>query len=428
VFVDEVRVHLTSGDGGAGVASFIRSKGKPRGKPVGGSGGAGGDVIVEADQSVSTLLDYRRRPHRRADSGSHGSGDLQNGKQGEDLILGVPPGTVIKDATGTLLADLAAPGQRVTLLQGGRGGQGNAALSGPKRLAPSYAEQGEYGETADFVFELKVVADAALIGYPNAGKSTLISRVSAARPKVADYPFTTLEPHLGVVEVDDRRFVLADIPGLIEGAADGKGLGHVFLRHAERSRALIYLLDPSPLQDTPCVEQLDVLRLEVARHDEAMAARPSVVAVSKADLEEAGAASRALIDRGVTPHLISSVTGVGLEGLMHAVADLLAAVDDHSDVDGEGFVLHRPAGPGFEIEHDGERWVVTGRRAERAVALDDLTQPGAADLAARRLAGAGVDDALRRLGAQPGDEVQIGDLVFEFSEPGVEGPEDESEG
>ena len=205
MFVDEARVFLKSGDGGAGVVSFERRPGRPRGRPQGGSGGDGGDVIVEADRSMATLFEYRRRPHRRAGSGGHGRGDLQHGRRGEDLVIPVPPGTVVRDASGTVLADLVRPGQRATLLTGGRGGKGNAALVGPKHVAPSFAEQGEYGAEAEFTFELKLIADAAIVGFPNAGKSTLISRVSAARPKVADYPFTTLEPHLGVVEVDERR-------------------------------------------------------------------------------------------------------------------------------------------------------------------------------------------------------------------------------
>ena len=418
MFVDEVVVHLRAGDGGAGIVSFRRERGKPRGKPEGGSGGAGGDIIVEADPAVSTLLDYGRRPHRRAGSGTHGKGDLQHGKRGDDLVLGVPPGTVVRDAVGTVLADLARPGQRVTLLAGGRPGRGNAALVGPRHVAPNFAEQGEYGTEADFTFELKTVADAAIIGFPNAGKSTLIARVSAARPKIADYPFTTIEPNLGVVEIDDRQLVLADIPGLIEGASDGKGLGHRFLRHVERARALLVLLDPSPLQEHPVAVQLGILRSELARHDPALARRPEVVAVSKADLAEAAQARDALVVTGVAAHLFSGVTGVGIDELMHAIAD--AVGESERDLpEGEGFVLHRPAPPGFEIERDGRRWVITGRVAERAVAFDDLTKPEAAEAAGRRLTSAGIDDALRRLGAAAGDEVQIGDLVFEFTEDGA---------
>jgi GTP-binding protein len=422
VFVDEARIRVRAGDGGAGVASFHKERGKPRGRPEGGSGGRGGDIVVTADSRVATLLDYRRHPHRRAGDGTHGQGDLQHGRRGTDLVLAVPVGTVVRDAAGTVLADLTEAGAQLVLLEGGRGGRGNAALAGVHRVAPTFAEQGEYGDEAEFILELKLLADAAIIGLPNAGKSTLISRVSAARPKVADYPFTTLEPNLGVVEVDERQFVLADIPGLVEGAAAGRGLGHAFLRHAERARALLLLLDPSPLQEMPVARQHGVLLEELSRHDSALAARPRVVAINKADLPgaaEAAASLEAALGRPV--HLVSAITGAGLPALMHAVADLVDQAV-RAAPDRPGYVLHRPAPPGFTIHREGERWVVRGKAAERAVALDDLTVPEAADFAAYRLARAGVDEALRRAGAVPGDEVQIGDLVFEFQDdPGTAG-------
>jgi len=413
VFVDEARVHLRAGDGGAGVAAFAGLRGRPRGKPEGGNGGAGGDVIVEADAGMATLLEYRRHPHHRAGNGTHGRGDVQHGRRGDDLVLKVPPGTVVKDDDGTVLADLARPGQRVTVLTGGRGGRGNAAFVGPRRLAPSFSEQGEYGDEAWFSLELKLIADAALIGFPNAGKSTLISRVSAARPKIADYPFTTLEPNLGVVSLDDREFVLADIPGLIEGAAEGRGLGHEFLRHVERARALVILLDPSPLQEHDVVAQYSILVEELRSHRPDLVERPRVVAVNKADLPEAGPAVERVRAAGVDAHLVSAATNDGLERLMYAVVEAVD-VAERALPDREGFVLHRPVPPSFEVHRSGDRWVVTGKAAERAVALDDLTKPEAADFAARRLARAGVDDALREAGARPGDEVQIGEIVFEF--------------
>jgi GTP-binding protein len=415
VFVDRVRVHLRAGDGGAGVVSFKRQRGRPRGRAEGGSGGPGGAVVIEASDDVTSLLDYQRRPHRRAGNGTHGSGDLRHGRGGPDEVLMVPLGTVVRELDGTVVADLAQPGQRIVVLEGGRGGKGNAALVSRSNVAPSFSEQGEYGEQRDFILELKLIADAALIGFPNAGKSTLISRVSAARPKVADYPFTTLEPHLGVVEIDDRRFVLADIPGLIEGAADGRGLGHEFLRHAERARVLVVLLDPSPLQEADCLEQLATLRAELEAHDPDLAARQEIVVVSKSDLgEEADVVDRLEV-AGVHPHVVSGVTGEGLPPLLHAIADAVERAERESP-DGKGYVLHRPGVAPFEIHREHDRWIVTGRLAERAVALDDLTTPEAADFAARRLAAAGVDDALRAAGAEPGDEVQIGEIVFEFSE------------
>ncbi len=413
MFVDRVLITVRAGDGGAGVVSFRRVKGRPRGRPEGGSGGAGGDVHLRADESASTLLTYQRHPHHHASSGRHGQGDLRHGGEGEDLVLPVPPGTVVRDPDGTILADLVIPGQKVMVARGGRGGRGNAAFVGRAHRAPTFAEQGEYGEERTLALELKLLADAAIVGYPNAGKSTLIARVSAARPKIADYPFTTLEPHLGVVEIDDRQFVLADIPGLIEGAAQGKGLGHEFLRHTERARALVMLLDPSPLQQAAAHRQLAVLEQELAAYSEELAARPRIVAVNKADLPEATGAAADMQERSVDVHLVSAATGRGIPRLLHAIADAVEQARRFAP-ERSGFVLHRPAPPRFEVRREESTWVVEGREAERAVALDDLTLPEAADLVARRLAGLGVDKALLRAGAQAGDDVRIGGLVFSF--------------
>ncbi len=413
-FVDQVRIHVQGGAGGAGVASFLRQKGRPRGKPIGGSGGSGGDVILEADPAVATLLRYARKPHWRGGDGSHGEGDLRHGSHGEDRILPVPLGTVVRDDAGVLLADLVEPGQRFTVVRGGKGGRGNASFVTPGRKAPTFAEQGEYGEEMSVTLEMKVIADAALIGFPNAGKSTLLSRVSAAKSKVADYPFTTLTPHLGVVTVDDREFALADIPGLIEGAAQGKGLGHEFLRHVERAHVLVILLDPTDLQESSYPDQLEVLRNELTAHAPELAARPAVVAVNKIDVvPDPRDVARWADARSEPVHLISAVTGEGLDDLLHTIAD---RVEQHERTAPEraSYVLHRPLGADYTIERDGTGWVIAGRAAERAVNLDDLTVPEAADFAAHRLTTIGVDDALRAAGAQPGDDVRIGALVFTF--------------
>ena len=417
VFVDKVTIHVRGGAGGAGVAAFKRAKGKPRGRPEGGTGGSGGDIYLEADAGTATLLAFKRNPHHVAGSGTHGESDFRHGRDGDDIVLSVPVGTLVRDDAGTVIADLVEPKQRVMAAEGGRGGRGNASFVGPSHKAPTYAEQGEYGVRASLVLELKLIADAALVGFPNAGKSTLISRVSAAKPKIADYPFTTLQPHLGVVEIASREFVLADIPGLIEGAADGKGLGHEFLRHTERARVLVILLDPSPLQVEPLDRQYQVLTAELAAHSETLAARPRVVAINKADLV-GDAEPPSLLDSGDldevgSVHLVSAVTGTGLDDLMHSVADAVET-EERAAPDRQGFVLHRPGPPPFEIGKDGAGWVVHGKAAERAVALADLTVPEAADLAARRLARLGVDNALRDAGARPGDDVRIGELVFEF--------------
>jgi GTP-binding protein len=416
VFVDRVRVHLRAGHGGAGVVSFQKLRGRPKGKAIGGSGGRGGAVILRADPSMATLLTYKRNPHHEAGAGTHGQGDLRSGKQGDEMVLSVPLGTVVTDEDGVVIADLVEPHQQVTVLEGGRGGRGNAALVSRVHRAPNFCEQGEYGEGAWFELELKLLADAALVGFPNSGKSTLISRVSAARPKIADYPFTTLEPNLGVVSVGGREFVFADIPGLIEGAADGKGLGHEFLRHVERARALVILLDPSPLQTESLERQHDVLVDELARHSAELAERPRVIAVNKQDLSDGGPEVQALEKVvGQPVFAISAITGAGIEPLLHAVADAVDLAVRRAP-EREGFVLHRPIRSGFEIQREGDLWVIEGRVAERAVGLDDLTKPEAADFAAARLARIGVDDALREAGALPGDEVRIGDLVFEFQD------------
>ncbi|MEA2001076.1 MAG: GTPase ObgE [Actinomycetota bacterium] len=413
-FVDRVDVHVRGGSGGAGVASFERQKGKPRGKPIGGSGGAGGSVVIQADDSVSTLLRYARKPHWKAESGTHGEGDLRHGRVGEDLILGVPLGTLVRDADGTLLADLVEAGQRLEVAKGGRPGRGNAALVARKRKAPNFAEQGEFGDELTVTLELKLIADAALVGYPNAGKSTLISRVSEAKPKIADYPFTTLTPNLGVVGLSDYEFVMADIPGLVEGAADGKGLGHEFLRHVERAHVLLILLDPTPLQtDTPA-EQYEVLIGELTKHSPELAGRRRLVALNKSDsLDDFDEYQEWADELNIQLFRISGVTGDGVDTLLYALAE---EIEQHvrEAPDRAGFILHRPLPVSFSVDRVGAEWVVSGRAAERAVNLDDLTVGEAADFAARRLARIGVDAALAEAGAVAGDDVRIGDIVFTY--------------
>jgi GTP-binding protein len=417
MFVDRVKVHLKAGDGGAGVAAFERSRGRPKGRPSGGNGGKGGDVIIRADPSVATLLRYQRESHHRAGNGSHGEGDLRHGRQGSDLLVAVPPGTMVEDESATVLADLVRPGHQVTVLNGGRGGKGNAAFVSPRLRAPTVAEQGEYGPEGWFTLELKLMADVALIGFPNSGKSTLISAVSAAKPKVADYPFTTLQPHLGVVSVAGREFVMADIPGLIEGASEGKGLGHEFLRHVERARALVVLLDPSPLQDHPADRQLEILLAELEGYLPDLIERPRLLVISKADLPEALAAAD-LIPQAL---MVSALTRQGMERFLHASADLVDLAQRVSP-DRPGFILHRPEVSDLSVQRQGAGWVVEGKSARRAVAFADLTDPVAARLAAERLRRLGVDRALSQAGARPGDEVRIGDLILEYQ------PEEDDQG
>ncbi len=362
-------------------------------------------MILRADPSVASLIRYQRNPHHAAGNGTHGEGDVRHGKKGQDLILPVPLGTIVEDESGMVVADLVESGQEVVAVQGGRGGLGNAAFVGPANKAPAVAEQGEYGSEEWFTLEMKLLADAALVGFPNAGKSTLISKVSAAKPKIGDYPFTTLEPNLGVVAFDGREFVLADIPGLIEGASEGRGLGHEFLRHTERARVLVYLLDPSENQEKTPSEQLEILRHEVRNYSTELADRPSLVLINKADLG---------VEVIVDAISVSAVTGEGINEALHAIADLVDLAEREAPAR-TGYVLYRPLGPTFSVSREADGWRVSGRSVERAISFADLTLLEAADMAAKRLSRLGVDEALLEAGARPGDDVMIGDIVFEFS-------------
>jgi GTPase len=418
-FVDECNLHVKAGDGGAGSVSFRREAHVAKGGPDGGDGGAGGDVVLVADHNVASLLAFKDQPFRRAENGTHGMGKRRHGAKGADIHVPVPEGTVVRDRDGTVLADLVTAGDRYVAAEGGRGGRGNARFLSNRRRAPAFAEQGEVGEEWWLRLELKLLADVALVGFPNVGKSTLISRISAAKPRIADYPFTTLEPHLGVVRTSDGdEYVVADIPGLIEGASDGKGLGHQFLRHIERARALCVLLDLSPLAERPPAEQLEVLLRELGDYQPELLDRHRLVVGSRADLADepgAGAGADGLVDLRV-----SAVTGEGVDRVVGRLADLVRAaraeLPEHSQ-----FVVHRPVREGYRVLREGNGWVVEGREAVRAVALSDLTRRDALDEAQRRLKRLGVDRALARAGAQVGDPVRIGGLAFDYTEDEVFG-------
>jgi GTP-binding protein len=408
-FVDLVQVNLRGGDGGAGCVAFRREAHVPKGGPDGGDGGSGGDVYLQADRNVASLLSFRDHPHRRAPSGTHGSGAKRHGARGPDLVVHVPEGTQVKSREGELLADLVRHGDRYLAAHGGRGGRGNARFLSNARRAPSFAEQGEYGEEHWMRLEVKLLADAALVGFPNAGKSTLISAVSAARPKIADYPFTTLEPNLGVVRFRDHEFVLADIPGLIEGAAEGKGLGHQFLRHVERARVLILLLDLASVDGTSPEEQERVLLAELGDYRPELLDRPRLVLGSKADV--------AAVDFDRADVLrISAVARQGLDELLGRIGNL---VDEarHAEPEPEPFVVLRPAEEGFAVVRDDDgAWRVTGRTAERVVAMADLTNIEAMEYVQHRLRKMGVDRALHRAGAREGDLVRIGPVELDYME------------
>ena len=409
-FVDEAQVNLRGGDGGAGAISFRREAHVPRGGPDGGDGGKGGEVILRADRNVASLLAFRDHPHRRAASGTHGSGKRRNGAAGGDLIVSVPEGTAVKTRDGSVVADLVRHGDSYVAARGGKGGRGNAQFLSNSRRAPSFAEQGEYGEEEWFRLELRLMADAALVGFPNAGKSTLISAVSAARPKVADYPFTTLEPHLGVVRFRDHEFVLADIPGLVEGAAEGRGLGHQFLRHVERARVLVLLLDLARIdaddESEDPVTQERVLLEELGRYRPELLDRPRLVIGSKADV--------ALFDfDGIR---VSAVTHQGVDELLGALGAMVAEARA-AEPEPEPFVVLRPVEEGFSVARDDDgAWRVSGRTAERVVAMADLTNQEAVAYVQDRFRRMGVERALARAGAREGDTVRVGPVELEYVE------------
>jgi len=405
-FVDEVQVNLRGGDGGAGSVSFRREAHVPKGGPDGGDGGKGGDVIVRADRNVASLLAFRDHPHRRAGSGKHGAGKQRHGARGDDLVVAVPEGTVVKTRDGRMLADLVHHGDSYLAARGGRGGRGNARFLSNARRAPGFAEQGEYGEEQWLRLEVKLLADAALVGFPNAGKSTLISAVSAAKPKVAEYPFTTLEPHLGVVRFHEHELVLADIPGLVEGAAEGRGLGHTFLRHVERARVLVLLLDLASMEGRSPAEQERALVDELGRYQPDLLERPRLVVGSKADVAN-------VPFEGMT---ISAVTHEGLDDFLGTLATMVDEART-AEVEPEGFVVLRPAEEGFAVRREGEgAWRVVGRDAERVVAMADLTNEEALAYVHQRFRRMGVERALARAGAQDGDTVRIGDIELEYAE------------
>jgi GTPase len=417
-FVDECNLHAKAGDGGAGAVAFRREAHVAKGGPDGGDGGKGGDVWLVADHNVASLLAFKDQPFRRGGNGTHGSGQRRHGTSGDDVVVPVPEGTVVRDHDdGRVLADLVRGGDRYLAAEAGRGGRGNARFLSNRRRAPAFAEQGEEGEERWLRLELKLLADVALVGFPNVGKSTLISRISAAKPKVADYPFTTLEPHLGVVRMDDGvEYVVADVPGLIEGASEGKGLGHRFLRHIERARVLCVLVDLAQVAERPPAEQLAVLLDELESYDAELAGRPRLVVGSRADLAGSDGDRDRDVDPGVDLDLrISAVTGEGIPELRGRLATAVSAAREEQPPP-EQFVVHRPVREGFRVEREGGGWVVEGREATRAVALSDLTRADALAEAHRRLKRLGIDRALARAGAQPGDSVRIGGLVFDYED------------
>ena len=406
-FVDECGLNVKAGDGGAGCVSFRREAHVDRGGPDGGDGGNGGDIWLVADHNVASLLAFRDYPHRKAQSGKHGSGKRRHGANGSSELVNVPVGTLVKDTAGSVLADLSSSGAKWLAAAGGRGGKGNTRFLSNRRRAPSFAEQGEHGEEQWLNLELKLLADVALVGFPNVGKSTLISRVSAAKPKIADYPFTTLVPNLGVVKGSEEfEMVIADIPGLIEGAADGKGLGHQFLRHVERARVLAILLDLAPYDGRDADSQLEILLRELENYKPELLERPRLLISSKADVAAQDALEGSL--------KVSAVTGEGVQEMKYKLELLVKEAREAEIKNSEEIVIHRPPPKGISVSREGNIFTVKGRQAERAVALNDLTNIEALEYIQVTLEKIGVNKALRRAGIRQGDYVQIGELQFDY--------------
>ena len=416
MFFDEAKIHVKAGDGGDGAVAFRREKYVPRGGPSGGDGGQGGDVVMEVDPQLNTLGHFQKQVHFKAGRGGHGRGKNQTGARGEDALVYVPPGTLVRDAAGgDLLADLTAPGQRLVVARGGQGGRGNASFASSTHQAPRLAERGAPGQERWLWLELKLLADVGLVGMPNAGKSTLLSAVSAARPKIADYPFTTLQPNLGVVRTGEYDFVLADLPGLIEGAHAGAGLGHQFLRHAERTRLLVHLLDGAA--DEP-LRHFDQINQELRLFSPTLAERPQLVALNKLDLPEARErwpnVKRSMQARGLPAYAISAVTGEGVRELMLQVGSMLSSLPRPESVADQIPVFRAEEGPEFSIERERDGWRVRGERVERLAAQTMWQYHEAVLRAERALEAMGVVEALRQAGVQPNDTVRIGNVELEW--------------
>ena len=439
-FVDRVSLHVAAGRGGNGVASVHREKFKPLGGPDGGNGGPGGSIILRVDPDVTTLIDYHHNSLRRATSGGHGAGGHRNGTHGEDLVLPVPDGTVVTDDEGTVLADMVGAGTEMVIAEGGRGGLGNAALASSKRKAPGFALLGEPGDERMIGLELKVVADVGLVGYPSAGKSSLIAALSRARPKIADYPFTTLVPNLGVVRAGDTTFTVADVPGLIEGASEGRGLGHDFLRHVERCAAIVHVVDLATMEPgrNP-MSDLDVIESELASYG-GLDDRPRIVALNKIDVPDgrdmADIVSEDVRARGWDVYPVSAASHEGLRELSFAMARVVAERRAAEPTVVTERIVLRPAGTSgtgeeFTVRETGDpstgsgqrAWRVRGAKPERWIRQTDFSNDEAVGFLADRLNRLGVEAKLLALGAVEGDSVLIGDVanavVFDFK-PGLD--------
>lgn len=435
MFVDKAKIYVKGGDGGDGLVAFRRELYVPEGGPAGGDGGKGGDVIFRVDEGLRTLMDFRYQKHFKAPRGEKGRNKTQHGANADDLIVRVPPGTIVyDDDTGEMLADLTRHDQEVVIAKGGRGGRGNTRFKSPANTAPAIAENGEEGQERWVTLELKVMADVGLVGFPSVGKSTLLSVVSAAQPKIGAYHFTTITPNLGVVKVDDERsFVMADLPGLIEGAHTGVGLGHEFLRHVERTRIIVHVVDMSGMEGRDPFEDWEKINDELRLYNAKLADRPQIVAANKMDMpesEENLAAFREKIaaarpDTEIMP--ISSLTRQGISELLYRVADMLDALPDPSELPEEASeeeenvvyrLEDRPSDHEFRITRDNEVYVVESESIEKLLKRTQFASYEAVMRFGRILRNIGVDAELRKRGARDGDTIRIGDFEFEFFEGG----------
>ncbi|MEV6867143.1 GTPase ObgE [Streptosporangium subroseum] len=418
-FVDQVVLHIKAGDGGNGCASVHREKFKPLGGPDGGNGGRGGDVILEVDANTATLLEYHRRPHRKADNGKQGHGSNRDGANGGDIIISVPDGTVVKNAdTGEVLIDLVGAGTRYVIAEGGHGGLGNAALASTKRKAPGFALLGEPGDEVDVLLEMKSVADVALVGFPSAGKSSLIAALSAARPKIADYPFTTLVPNLGVVTAGETIFIVADVPGLIPGASEGKGLGHEFLRHVERCNTLVHVIDCATMEPgRDPISDYEAIEAELKAYGK-LEDRPRMVVLNKSDVPDArdltDIVRPMLEERGLRVLSVSAATHDGLKDLTYAIGEMVAAARAAAPVVEATRLVIRPkqlGDTGFNVRMvDEKTFQITGAKPERWIRQTDFTNDEAVGYLADRLERLGVEQELTKAGAKAGAEVIIGSM------------------
>lgn len=430
MFVDQVKISLKAGDGGNGITAYRREKYVPFGGPAGGDGGKGASVVFEVDEGLRTLLDFRYQRHFKASKGENGQSSNMHGKNAEDLVLKVPLGTIIKNVdTDEVLADLVEDGQRAVVAKGGRGGRGNSRFATPRNPAPDFSEKGEPGEELDVSLELKLLADVGLVGFPSVGKSTLLSIVSKAKPKIGAYHFTTIKPNLGVVSTPDQRsFVMADLPGLIEGASDGVGLGHQFLRHVERTKVIVHMIDMSGSEGREPIEDYKVINQELAAYEQRLEDRPQIVVANKMDLPESQdnlILFKEEIGEDVPVIPVSTITRDNIDQLLYAIADKL---EEYKDVDftveeeesvGINRVLykHTPSQDKFTISRDDDgAYVVSGNAIERMFKMTDFNSDPAVRRFARQMRSMGIDDALRERGCKNGDIVRILGGEFEFVE------------